>query len=118
MRSGLSRSAQPYQASDMLVILPDVLRERESTEVKPWHRLSWDSVHPIALSSAHLRISGATMGSGTNAIMISGIQMDVSIPTKRYSPLRVHLFRKNSPQIRGKRAMMPARRASRKWVLH
>ena len=39
-------------------------------------------------------------------------------PTKRCSPLRVHLSRKNSPQTRGKGAMLPARRASHKWALH
>ena len=58
------------------------------------------------------------MGSGTNAILICGSQMDVSTPTKRRLPLRVHLYRKNSPQTRGKCAMMPARSALHKWALH
>ena len=37
-------------------------------------------------------------GSGTNAILICGRQMDVSTPTKRCQLRRVHLSRKNSPQ--------------------
>src|SRR5215831_12511126 len=102
-RSGLSSSAQPYLRE--AYYSPSHARGRESTEVKSWHRLSWDSAHPTVLSSAHRRISGAIMGSGTNAILICGSQMDVSTPTKRCSPLRAHLSKKTSPQIGGKRAM-------------
>jgi aromatic ring-opening dioxygenase catalytic subunit (LigB family) len=38
------------------------------------------------------------MGSGTNAILTCGSQMDAFTPTKRCSPLRVHLSNQPTPK--------------------